>query len=240
MLMREKMEAIIEASNNRVDLCTQLIRDFDLRNMLEVGVFRGDFAKGILTECTELETYYMIDPWRNLEDWNKPANKSDDVFAKYLDETMRKTEFASKKRKVLQGKTKEVIDSIPDASLDIAYIDGDHTLKGISIDLALVWPKIKEGGFVVGDDFTANVFQHGLQFEPTLVFPYAIYFAEAVDVKIYGMPFNQFVICKNSEQVFEFIDLTNGVYQNQDLSKHLQISGIAFLKNWIKSKIKRF
>jgi len=44
-------------------------------------------------------------------------------------------DFAASKRIILQGKTTEVIDQINDNELDFAYIDGDHTLKGITIDL---------------------------------------------------------------------------------------------------------
>jgi hypothetical protein len=54
---------------------------------------------------------------------------------------MKKTEFASAKRVVLRGRTKEVIDDIPDNSLDFAYIDGDHTLRGITVDLIKVFPR---------------------------------------------------------------------------------------------------
>ena len=51
---------------------------------------------------------------------------------------------------ILRGRTKEVIDQVPDNSLDFAYIDGDHTLRGITIDLMNVLPKIKEGGIIGG------------------------------------------------------------------------------------------
>ena len=53
----------------------------------EIGVYRGQFAEQLLDGCPGISTYYMIDPWRNLADWNKPANKGDDVFERYYDET---------------------------------------------------------------------------------------------------------------------------------------------------------
>ena len=33
---------------------------------------------------------------------------------------------------MLRGTTTEVIDRVPDRSVDFAYIDGDHTLRGIT------------------------------------------------------------------------------------------------------------
>ncbi|MGA8620413.1 MAG: hypothetical protein WB660_18050 [Candidatus Sulfotelmatobacter sp.] len=67
----------------------------------------------------------------------------------FLEETKTKTEFAAPKRVVLQGKTTEVIDHISDGELDLAYIEADHTLKGIAIDLIRVYPKLRVGVFSV-------------------------------------------------------------------------------------------
>jgi hypothetical protein len=95
----------------------------------------------------------MIDPWANLPDWNKPFNVAPDVFADIYEEMLARTEFASDKRIILRGRTKEVAHRIPDGSLDFGYIDGDHTLRGITIDLARLLPKIRPGGVIGGDDF---------------------------------------------------------------------------------------
>jgi hypothetical protein len=184
--------------------------------MAEVGVYKGDFAAKLLESCDSIQEYYMIDPWRHLDDWNKPANTDDTSFNQYLSETRAKTDFAAKKRRILRGKTVEVIEEIPDGTLDFAYIDGDHTLKGITIDLIRVFPKIRAGGCIGGDDFTATVWQHKAAFEPTLVFPFAVYFAEAVGARIYGLPNAQFLIEKNDIQPFAFVDLT-GHYGNINL-----------------------
>lgn len=88
-----------------------------------------------------------------------------------LREAEKKTDFAAGKRAILRGKTTEVIDQIPDGELDLVYINGDHTLKGIAIDLQRTYPKVGTGGFLGSDDFTRSVWQHGAAFEPTLVFP---------------------------------------------------------------------
>jgi hypothetical protein len=136
----------------------------------------------------------MIDPWRHLEDWNKPANKDDKLFEQYLSEVKAKTLFAAEKRVILRGKTTEVIQEIPDGDLDFAYIDGDHTLKGIAVDLIRIDPKVRVGGWIAGEDFITTVWQHPTRFEPTLVFPFAVYFAEAEGALIYALPHGQFLI----------------------------------------------
>lgn len=41
---------------------------------------------------------------------------------------------------------------VPDASVDLAYIDGAHFAWDVVQDTALVWPKVKRGGIVIFDD----------------------------------------------------------------------------------------
>ena len=219
----------VEKSNSRFDLWIQLAQLAEVKSMAEVGVYRGDFASKILQGCDSIEKYYMIDPWRHLDDWNKPANKSDRTFGKFLLETKEKTSFASEKRVVLRGKTTEVIEDISDDELDFAYIDGDHTLKGITIDLICLFSKIRVGGWIGGDDFSKTVWQHSPNFEPTLVFPFAVYFAEAVGANIYALPYSQFLIEKNEEKSFSFADLT-GDYNDVGLKSQFNPGKVLKLK----------
>ena len=207
-------------STNRYEFWSRFLNTLTAKRVVELGVFRGDYAARILKDCESIETYYMLDPWRHLDDWEKPANKDDDTFQKYLQETKDKTEFAGSKRVFLQGKTTEVIDQIKDHELDFAYIDGDHTLKGICIDLIRVYAKIRDGGWIGGDDLSKTIWQHSTAFEPTLIFPFAVYFAEAVNARIYALPNAQFLIEKNASQGFSFIDLT-GDYKNVTLRSQL-------------------
>lgn len=213
------LEQAIERSSSRVDLWVEILRAVDARAVAEIGVFRGDFAAHLLGACTGIERYFMIDPWRHLSGWNKPANKSDETFERFYRETLEKTEAHADKRVVLRGRTTEVSAQIPDGSLDVAYVDGDHTLRGITIDLHHVFPKVRTGGWLGGDDFTPSIWQHRERFEPTLVFPYAVYFAEAAGACLYALPWNQFLLQKTDDG-FEFVDLT-GRYEALDLRAQL-------------------
>lgn len=195
---------------SRLDIWIEFIKFHNIHSMVEIGVFRGEFAERILRESESLKTYHMIDPWKNLEAWNKPANEDNETFERYYLETLDRTDFAVNIRNILRGKTTEVIGEIPDESIDFAYIDGDHTLKGITIDLVSVYPKIRDNGWIAGDDFSRTIWQHPKNFEPTLVFPFAAYFAEAMSMILYALPFNQFLLKKSRNQQFEFIDLAGG------------------------------
>jgi Methyltransferase domain len=139
----------------RMDLWVSVVQAAAARNVSEIGDFRGNFAAQLLAGCDSIQRYYMVDPWRHLDDWNKPSNKSDKVFERFYRETMDKTEEYAAKRIVLRGRTIDIIDEIPEGSLDFVYIDGDHTLRGIAVDLIKVYPKVRQGGLIGGDDFSA-------------------------------------------------------------------------------------
>lgn len=174
----------------------------------EFGVWKGNFAKKILAGCESIELYYMVDPWARLAEWNRAKNVQTENFEAIFDQAMEATAFAAEKRRVLRGTTKQVIHQIPDGSLDFAYVDGDHTLRGVTIDLTRVLPKMKPGGLIGGDDFWPKPWPASPKFEPTMVCPYAVYFAEAHDLPIFALPFNQCLIHVKPGAGFSFTDLT--------------------------------
>lgn len=218
------VEKLLDGLPSRQRLWSVFLDATQTRVMAEIGVWKGDFAAEVLAAAETLELYYMIDPWANLPDWNKPFNVSPEVFNEIYHEMDLKTAFARNKRRILRGRTIEVVDEIPDESLDFVYIDGDHTLRGITIDLIKIWPKIKAGGFIAGDDFINTPWQHDIRFEPTLVCPFSVYFAEAMNIPIVALEHGQFLIHKNQSAGFSFRD-TTGFYGDLSLNKLPQAAG---------------
>ena len=123
----------------------------------EIGVFRGRFSQKLL-KGVEPQKLYLIDPWRNLDDPGLEKawyHKDSDI---QMDENLAVVKKwvgrlgMTNIVEILQGTTAEVIDQIPDGSLDFVYIDGDHRYEGVSLDLELSYPKVKDGGFIALDD----------------------------------------------------------------------------------------
>jgi predicted O-methyltransferase YrrM len=220
VLSEAELRELASGAETRADMWVSIVNALQARDVAEIGVYRGDFAARLLRDCPSISRYYMVDPWRHLDDWNKPANRADDVFERFFQEVLDKTSAHEEKRVVLRGRTSEVVDQVPDEGLDFTYIDGDHTLRGITIDLVRVWPKVRDGGWIGGDDFRRSIWQHGEEFEPTLVFPFAVYFAEAVGARVYGLPKSQFLIEKRQGGGYAFVDLT-GRYRKTELRAQL-------------------
>lgn len=219
---KKKRFCVSENTNNRMEFWTHFLKDKNINTMAEIGVWKGDFSSHILKNIKNIKTYYMIDPWGGVskEIWNKPFNISQKKFDLVYNEALSKTSFARDKIKILRQTTSNAVDNIEDEELDCVYIDGDHTLRGITIDLIKIYPKIKYDGYICGDDLSENLFQHGRDFEPTMVFPYVIYFAEAMDLEIDLLPYNQYVIYKRKKNSFKLNNYTNQ-YKNINLKDNL-------------------
>ena len=164
----------------------------------EIGVWKGAFCKFMLKRCGHsISKYYLIDPWRHLDEWNKPYNIINDKFEKIYKKLMKELENTGKMNKIriLRGTTSEVIDKIKDSELDLIYIDGDHTFNGITNDLKLCIPKVSKNGIVGGDDFVDKIDHHGSNYDLTMVKPVVKKYASENGIKLFSNV-NQFCFRK--------------------------------------------
>jgi hypothetical protein len=196
--MKAKLNNEQQVDNPRITMWADFINTHQFSKVAEVGVWKGEFAKGLISQCPSIQCYTLVDSWRHLDGWNKPFNISDDEFAHVYRQAMEAVAFSGNKVRVLRGTTLEVRDQIDDQSLDFVYIDGDHSLRGIVVDAISMWPKLREGGVLAGDDFTENVWQHSREYEPSLVNPFMRYFADAVGEELNVLPHGQFFIRKSA------------------------------------------
>ena len=177
----------------------------------EVGVWKGDFSNKTLEIVQTLKHYYLVDPWRHLEDWKKPFNKDNLTFTNIYKEATSKTKLGKYGYKVivLRGMSEEVHGKVPENQLDYVYIDGDHTQKGICKDLYIWYNKVKPGGLICGDDYV-NSHQHGTNFAPTKVKLVVDDFVKRyLQGNVYNLGLNQFAFIKPTRDKFtnESIDV---------------------------------
>lgn len=167
----------------------------------ELGVWKGDLAEAMLSSVPSLAEYILVDPWRHLDDWDKPFNKDDETFQKIYQVAMRRTRQNAEyghKVKVLRNTTGEAATAVEDGSLDFVYIDGDHTLRGALQDLVLWAPKVRCGGVILGDDYydqNPGKLKGGVQ--PTMVKTAVQAYVAALGYgRIYSMGADQFGFVK--------------------------------------------
>lgn len=122
---------------------------------VEVGVFKGINAKKFLDEMN-IEHAWLVDCWGHFEDepqtienhgidndpmfWERTYQGVVDTFQNYSNVT------------VIKAWSEEAASQVPN-DLDFVYIDADHTYEATLKDINIWLPKIKLGGWLMGDDF---------------------------------------------------------------------------------------
>lgn len=112
---------------------------------VEIGVNRGCFAKDFVRTWPGM--YYMVDPWRPMEDYNQMRDRDRD--ADYL-EVKRWSEKRANVR-VLRMRSDQAATELPN-DLDFVYIDANHTYEHVVQDINLWWPKLHSRGILAGHD----------------------------------------------------------------------------------------
>ena len=130
-----------------------------------------------LFEILSPQKMYLIDPWRIFSwDWVQKNNDFTDELIELYKEVLKswdpdgdsnnpdKTfEYLYQKIieyfrphehvQIIRGFSQDVVDQIPDHSIDILYVDGNHTEIEVFKDLATYNIKISSDGIIMGNDF---------------------------------------------------------------------------------------
>eukprot|EP00933_Yihiella_yeosuensis_P032566 TRINITY_DN26187_c0_g1_i1.p1 TRINITY_DN26187_c0_g1~~TRINITY_DN26187_c0_g1_i1.p1 ORF type:complete len:391 (-),score=74.94 TRINITY_DN26187_c0_g1_i1:22-1194(-) len=119
----------------------------------EIGVFQGRTSRQLLEGMPSLELL-LVDPYMHMTtDFVCNAAKTvldpSGVRADMLSET-----DAYADRRILRRQTSlAAADDVQDASLDLVFIDGNHTYLGAKEDIAAWRSKVRPGGFISGHDW---------------------------------------------------------------------------------------
>ena len=110
---------------------------------VEVGVNRGRFSEILCLKNPNIELY-SIDPWKKngrtgKHQW-KVYKQAKERLSPYNATVIRKTSM-------------EALADFEDASLDFAYIDGDHNFDYVAPDIIFWSRKVRSGGIVACHDY---------------------------------------------------------------------------------------
>lgn len=123
----------------------------------EIGVLEGDFSAEILKRVRP-RRLHLVDPWRSSHDpelagalYAAGRLDMDAVHARLLDRFA--AEIAAGVVHPIRGTVAEAEAAIPDASLDFAYVDGDHREPAVLADLEFCRRKTRPGAVIALDDY---------------------------------------------------------------------------------------
>lgn len=134
--------------NNFRDFVVDFVKEKDFKLGAELGTRSGKLLFSLLKNCPNLKMI-AVDSWEN--------NKADDgwMFDHNKNERTVRTEVNKKYRgrvHIIKGYTDKVYQLIDDESLDFVFIDADHSYNSCKKDIELWFPKVKQTGYLMGDD----------------------------------------------------------------------------------------
>lgn len=159
---------------NRVEYLNKIINDNNLEKCVEIGVWKGETSFKLCTNSI-IHEYYMVDP-HSYEDNcfefsgedHPPFMKEGmyqctmggpvltqnelDIIANDIAKKCKKYENIFYLRKTSLEASKEFEDNY----FDFIYLDGIHLYENVKEDIIHWIPKLKKGGFFVGDDYSKN------------------------------------------------------------------------------------
>lgn len=140
----------------------QIIKYFNYKNYTEVGTDKGEFIDYILKSTDVTGT--AIDPYElcYLTERVCFGVNSDDIVINNEHQLRNKEHLLQ--RMSLHGERFKLIRefshlygrTIPDSSLDIVFVDGDHSHEGVLKDLKIYYNKVKDGGLLCGHDYDGD------------------------------------------------------------------------------------
>jgi predicted O-methyltransferase YrrM len=122
---------------------------------VEVGSFEGKGSLAIVAHlCQHPESrLFCIDPWEDVYVPNRSEfQEIDHKFVGQYQRFLKNTE-AEPKITAMRGTSDEKIQELADASVDFAYIDGDHSPDQVYKDGVSMHHKLKAGATLIFDDY---------------------------------------------------------------------------------------
>jgi len=125
----------------------------------EIGVWDGSLSELLLTRQDVV--LMMVDSWAPQDARRQSYLNSGDIKASASDEAMAmakasaiaRTGFAMHRAQVYHLDSVDAASKVRDHSLDMVFIDGDHSFEGVARDIEAWKPKVKYGGWIGGHDY---------------------------------------------------------------------------------------
>jgi hypothetical protein len=126
-------------------------------NLCEIGIFKGTMAKQI-EPVLDPSLFVLIDYFEGeMGSGDQDGNNFEfvDLGTCYRE----LTDYFKAKPSVVVTKGDSVasMNTYPDQTFDMIYIDGDHSYEGCKRDLETAFRKIKKGGYIMGHDYEMNM-----------------------------------------------------------------------------------
>ena len=121
----------------------------------EVGVGFGVNAERIIT-ISNPKLLYLVDAWDgNLFRVPRSSKTEKEDGQKIYEKVVEKFKD-NKKIEIIKNLSTEAVKQFEDNYFDWVYVDASHDFESVKEDMEIWWPKIKQGGYLAGHDYSYN------------------------------------------------------------------------------------
>jgi hypothetical protein len=123
----------------------------------EIGVYAGTFSRMLITAGYDL---IMVDSWLPGDMQPAAYKETRDYHTTLSASSVSSTERMAKAMasrfknvKIIHADSVAAAEQVADKSLDLAFIDADHSYEGCKRDIEAWAPKVRAGGYIGGHDY---------------------------------------------------------------------------------------
>lgn len=127
-----------------------LCRGLGLTDGAEVGVWKGSFSEAFCKAIPGLR-WRAVDPWAPYADYRESKNDAGKIAAAEAEAKQRLKPYGG--CQLLKMTSAQAAALVPDRSLDVVYIDGNHEAAFVLDDLYTWTRKVRPGGLLAGHDY---------------------------------------------------------------------------------------
>lgn len=134
-----------------VAVLQNLVRD--KRVVVEIGTFTGGTAEHMLEAMPEDGHLITIDPFRAFPKTDFMRFERPEVI---MSSTWRLSKFGSRCTQII-GESATISGLFANATVDMVFIDGNHSWQAVCEDIRGWSPKIRDGGVISGHDYNREL-----------------------------------------------------------------------------------
>jgi hypothetical protein len=144
-------------TKHRWETISEWISDNNWKRGVEIGVWKGDTFKYLLNahKNLNLSGVDLYEPQPDNcgpEKWSKGENGHSWDHKKYYANMLKLCNQLEGRGKIIKDYSTNASEAFDENSLDFVFIDGDHSYQGVISDIEAWYPKIREGGWIIGHD----------------------------------------------------------------------------------------
>ncbi len=140
--------------NHTPEELTKLIQKFDVKTIVEIGVWKGASSIHMAKQLPPDGKVYSVDHFAGSPELQEGGYE--DEFSKLYDQFLSNVIHEKLTHKIVPIKMRsiEAAESLKNLKPDMVYIDGDHSYAETLADIRAWYPLVAGHGILCGDDFS--------------------------------------------------------------------------------------